>query len=167
MKELDTGELGGDKGELGGNKGFTNIDWPLINNNLKQSIAYIQRYFEPVNGSWMQAICETENVNTGEIEYSIINGSWEYTFLNIIYQNSNFFIEGGHPEIINGDIWQSIWYYIEGEDQFEAIGLEGINYAINGSWMNNYYQLYCSLAGSIPNANPVRITSENPVRLIR
>lgn len=140
----------GDTGSLGG--AIAKLDWPLINDNLMQSIAYCQGYFEPVNGSWIQAICGV--FGEFDSEYTIINGSWEYTFLNIIYQKSERAIIDGEPEIINGDIWQSIWYYIEGQLLFEELGLPGIDYAINGNWMNNYYQLACSTNGGIPKIDP-------------
>jgi hypothetical protein len=119
------------------------IDWEPINGNIIQSISYCRAVFEPSSGSWIQAICEALGYTEA------INGFWEYTLLYDIYLNSDF-IDGPLPTLVNGNIWQTIWYYIGGETAFNGWGMPGINYAINGSWLNNYFQYICSSTDGIP-----------------
>jgi hypothetical protein len=123
------------------------LDWELINGNIDQSVAYTFKQYEPVNGSWIQAMVGTKGLLSEPT-----NGSWEYTLLYNTYVESNYYDPLVTDILINGNIWQSIWIYLDGELRFESIGLEGINYPVNGSWKNNVYQLYCSLFGGIPEA---------------
>ena len=106
------------------------LDWELINGNLNQSLAYSFKQYKPVNGSWIQAIVDAK-VPIEPIEP--INGSWEYTFLYMTYADSDFYDPLETDILINGNIWQSVWYYMDGEAVFESIGLSGINYPVNGN----------------------------------
>lgn len=125
------------------------LDWELINGNLDQSLAYTFGYYEPVNGSWIQAICAV-SIFMGDVTYDTINGSWDYSLLTLIYQDSVYYNPALKVTLINGNIWQSVWYYMDGESLFDSMGLFGINYPVNGSWKNNLYQLFCSVQGGLP-----------------
>lgn len=110
-----------------------------------QSIAYCYGIFEPTNGSWIQAICE-QNLTTEPL-----NGSWELAYAYYFYQN--LFSGFEDFEIKNGNYWQTICYYAQIEQSiFEFIGISDINYPINGSWQNNFFQLVVVTdgGGSIP-----------------
>ena len=137
-------------GRPGGPTLTPKLDWELVNGNIDQSLAYAFGFYEPVNGSWIQAMCATFDRFTRVLSYDIINGSWDYTFLINIYQDSHYYNPELKVTLINENIWQSVWYYLDGESVFDTIGLSGINYAVNGSWKNTIYQLFCSLNGGVP-----------------
>jgi len=126
------------------------LDWELINGNIYQSLAYSFKLYEPVNGSWIQAMCGPK----GTLLTEPFNGSWEYTFLYMTYAESYYYDPLETNILINENIWQSVWYYMDGELLFESMGLSGINYPVNGSWINNVYQVLCSFKGSIPEIHP-------------
>ena len=141
-------------GRPGGPTLTPKLDWELVNGNIDQSLAYAFGFYEPANGSWIQAMCGGYSLSYPggpvTITYDIINGSWDYTFLIEIYQKSDFYNPELKVTLINENIWQSVWYYLDGESVFDTIGLSGINYAVNGSWKNTIYQLFCSLNGGVP-----------------
>ena len=111
-----------------------------------QSIAYCFSIFEPKNGSWMQAVCESNGITEP------YNGSWELAYAYYFY--TNFYTGPAEDfEIKNGSYWQTICYYFMVEAGIsEFLFIDGINYPINGSWENNFFQLVVitEAGGSIP-----------------
>lgn len=107
-----------------------------INGNFFQTIAYYFNVYKPVNGSWMQAICESESVGITEP----YNGSWELAFAYYFYVN--FYTGPAEDfEIKNGSYWQTVLYYNSVDEQYFIDNFElNVAFPINGSWANTYYQ---------------------------
>lgn len=146
-----------------------------VNGNLFQTIALYYNAFKPVNGSYIQAICEAVGY------YEPTNGSWINTFAILAYDNSEvkypidpetgdyYYDLDGNPialpfELINGDYWQTILYYIGVNEQYflDNYSLD-VSFPINGSWVNTYYQFLRNEAGGyIPPVGYI-ITSSEPI----
>ena len=106
--------------------------------SIFQDICNLFGIYEPVNGSWIQALCWSDN--RGELlAPEPINGSWELAFLKANLDLLE--IEFNENTIINGNIWQTFWVVIDGATQMEGFGFPNIDYPINGSWENNFLQL--------------------------